>query len=839
MSSAFGRQSMSWKIKGYHEYKFCMHLKLATAIAFAMVLSLFGTQAVAATIGSLNLLSGESGQSLSVGLDAPADYQVFDLEGPSRLVLSFPGAVLAEGINPVQGAGGIDKVFPTQDGDGVRLVIGLSQGVKYNITEQGNNLLVSFTSQAEPVAKGKGAELADIQVRDQNGSTELILRGNHLDANYNALVTNQGKTMVLDFWGGESKLPKEYFSYTTRRVNAVTLGSAKGRLRLVVSLMPGAGDNHQILADVNQMVIRFGKAAAKVQTGTLLVEAVDFQPDERVAHLVIRTNDTNPSINLHEKEGNIIIDLKNAQLAEGQERSQDVRAFSGPVKQVDSYASNKDVRIVARLRQKAMVSSYQTGNVLTVTLKPEDIASAQSGEGAARVERTFSGQKVTFKYKDIDIRNALQLIAEMSELNIILSDDVQGKLTMRLIDVPWDQALDVILTSNGLAKEQMGNVIRIVPFERMQTEQQARLQIQQAMQQIEPLVSEQITLNFSNAETVATMLKGSQSSSEKSEQGAASSGGAAEASTTTTLLSERGSIQADARTNTLIIVDTQSSVNNIKRLVKTLDKPVRQVLIEARIVEATDNFTREFGIRWGGAGTSVNSQGQALAVGAGGGITGTNLDSLTGGGTVVHSPLIDLPAAAAAASGGTLGLSFGRVLGDVFALDLELSASEADSDIKIVSSPRLITANMKPAYIKQGTKVPIVTPGTAESPATTELVDAVLELRVTPQITADMHIMLDIFITKDAPTTVAGLTGITTKEINTNALLMNGETIVIGGIYTREDNVAEDGVPGFKDVPFLGWLFKKKSKQDNRTELLIFLTPKVIEQTPIAAPNSG
>jgi type IV pilus assembly protein PilQ len=808
-----------------------MRLKLATAIAFAMVLSLFGTQAVAATIGSLNLLSDESGQSLSVGLDAPADYQVFDLEGPSRLVLSFPGAVLAEGINPVQGTGSVDKVFPTQDSDGVRLVIGLSQGVKYNITEQGNNLLVSFTSQAESMAKGKGAELADIQVRDQNGSTELILRGNRLDANYNALVTNQGKTMVLDFWGGESKLPKEYFSYTTRRVNAVTLGSAKGRLRLVVSLMPGAGDNHQILADVNQMIIRFGKAAAKAQTGSLLVEAVDFQPDERVAHLVIRTNDTNPSINLHEKDGNVIIDLKNAQLAEGQERSQDVRAFSGPVKQVDSYASNKDVRIVARLRQKAMVSSYQTGNVLTVTLKPEDMVSTQSGEEAARVGKTFSGQKVTFKYKDIDIRNALQLIAEMSELNIILSDDVEGKLTMRLIDVPWDQALDVILTSHGLAKEQMGNVIRIVPLEKMQIEQQARLQIQRGQEKLEPLISEHITLNFAVAETVASMLQGSQSTPEDSQAGASATTTGEVAASTTTLLSKRGSVYADARTNTLIIVDTQNSVKNIKRLVESLDKPVQQVLIEARIVEATDNFTRDFGIRWGGrvsktGGTGMNFP-STVAIGSAAGATPTGSRGF----------VVDLPAAGAALSGGAMGVSLGSLSG-IVNLDLELSASEANSDIKIVSSPRLVAANMMKAHIKQGTMVPIVTPGTVETPATTELVEAVMLLEITPQITSGKEILLKILITKDAPTTVGGLTGISKKEIDTSVLLKNGETIVIGGIYTREDNVADDGVPGLKDIPILGWLFKKNTKQDNRTELLIFLTPKVIEQTPIATANS-
>jgi type IV pilus assembly protein PilQ len=810
-----------------------MYLKLVTAVAFTMILSLFASHAVAATIESLNLVSDKSGQSLNIGLDAPVDYQVFDLEGPSRLILSFPGATLAKGISSIQGEDSVNKISPTQDSNSARLEIGLSQGVKYNITEQGNNLLISFSPQARPQSNTKGAELVDIQVRERGGSTELILRGNHLDANYNTLVTNEGKTMVLDFWGGKSRLPKEHFSYTAKRINAVTLGSEEGRLRLVVSLTSGTDDNHQIVADVNQMIVRFGKSAAKAQAGSLLVEAIDFQPDDRIANLVIRTNDTDPIINLQEKNGNIIIDLKHARLAEGQERSQDVRAFSGPVKQIDSYVINKDVRIVARLRQKAIVSSYQTGNVLTVTLKPKDLVSAQSDEEVIRDEIIYSGQKVTFNYKDIDIRNALKLIAEMSDVNIIMSDDVTGLLTMRLVDVPWDQALDLILTSKGLGKTYAGNVMRIAPLKVLQEDAEARRATQKSIEEVAPLETEFIQLGYASVNDVSTILKGESVSEGSAAQGAAGQSGGGSSSQASgggiggegglKLLSERGSILLDERSNTMIITDTRERLNNIKRLVAVIDKPMKQVLIEARIVEATDTFSRNLGIKWGGSYNDPGGLNNKFTHQVNGAAAGTNIVDL--GVAVVDS-------------GGAIGYSLGTLSG-ALNLNLELSAAEANSDIKIISSPRLITENNQDAYIKQGTKVPIVTPGTTTEPPTTELEDALLELRVTPQITADNNVILEIFITKDAPVTVGGLTGISTKEIKTKVLLESSETIVLGGIYTREDNIADDGVPGFKDIPILGWLFKKNIKKDNRSELLIFLTPQVIEQALIVGENSG
>jgi type IV pilus assembly protein PilQ len=728
----------------------------------------------------------------------------------------FPGATLAEGINPVQGVGGVDKVFPTQDGGGVRLEIGLSQGVKYDVTEKGNNLLVSFRSQAKSQSKDQGAELVDIQVRDQAGMTELVLRGNHLDTNYNALVTNEGQTMILDFWGGKSRLPKEYFSYTTKRVNAVTLGSAEGRLRLVVSLMPGAGDSHQIVTDANQMTVRFGKSVAMAQASSLLVEAVDFQPDDRIANLVIRTRDTNPIINIHEKDENIIIDLKNARLAKGQERSQDVRAFSGPVKQVDSYTINKDVRIVARLRQKAKVFSYQAGNVLTVTLQPEDLVSVSSGEAMNRDEKTYFGQKVSFNYKDIDIRNALKLIAEMSDVNIIMSDDVTGLLTMRLVDVPWDQALDLILASKGLGKEYAGNVMRIAPLGVLKEDADARKAARKSTEEIALLETEFIQLGYASVNDVSTILKGkSVAQNSVAGGGAASQTGGIGAEGGLKLLSERGSILLDKRSNTMIITDTRERLNNIKRLIKVIDKPMQQVLIEARIVEASDTFSRDLGVKWGGAYSDT-----------GGKFTNTLQ------GAAASTNVVDLRAAAVAASGGAIGYSLGTLSG-ALNLNLELSAAETEGKIKVVSSPRIFTSNLKEAHIEEDRQIPFQEVSITTPPViTTRMESAKLSLLVTPQVTADNRIILELTVNKDTPQindlVQGGQPIIQKKSIKTRLLVKNGETVVLGGIYSQELTETIAGVPVLKDIPLIGFLFKKKLKKDNRNELLIFITPTII-----------
>ncbi|WP_100266563.1 type IV pilus secretin family protein [Mariprofundus ferrinatatus] len=794
--------------------------KVVGIFAFLLLLSANSVQVNAATIQGMQLLSESDGQRLNIAMDEAAEYQVFNLEGPTRLVLNFPGAAMAEGVDDIAGAGAVESVYPKRDSSGVRIEIALVKGAKYEIVEKGNDLQVSVTQvSSKPAGQSDGAVLQDITVKDKGNITELILHGRNMDSNHNALVTNGGKTMVVDFWGGSSSLPKEHYTYSAQRLNDVTVGSAEGRMRLVVSLR-GGDSSHQIDADSNTMVLRIGQIDAKKSTAGLSVEAVDFQPDDRVAHLVIRTNEANPVVKLNDENGNVTLDIKNASLAPGQERSQDVSAFSGPVKQVDSYAVNRNVRIVARLRQKAEVSSFQNGNVLTLTLTPESLVASGKADAAARDEKAYTGQKVSFNYKDIDIRNALQLIAEMSELNIIMSDDVSGVLTMRLVDVPWDQALDLILQARGLGKEQSGNVIRIAPLGVLKADADARKLAKESAEDVAPLETEFVTLGYASVNDVQTILQGGSVATATTTDGATtteSTGGSGELK----LLSSRGSILLDERSNTMIITDTRERLNNIKRLVAVIDKPTQQVLIEARIVEASDTFSRELGVRWGGNATkALNNNYTHNVYGAAG------PNAALGG---AAGNVVDL--AAAGTGLGAVGYTLTK-LGGNLNLNLELSAAEQNGDIKVVSSPRVFTSNLVPAKIEQDTQIPflVTTVSAGGTTTATEMKSSLLSLKVTPQVTADKRIVMELTVNKDTPVPDAagGPPSIDKKTVETKLLVNNGETVVLGGIYTQTESEQVNGVPLLKDIPLLGYLFKNKTITDNRNELLIFITPTII-----------
>jgi len=780
----------------------------------------------AVQITNINLLDANDGDVLRIESDGALHYQVFDLDGPPRLILSFPDTTLADGVEALQSSGdGVTRVYPASDKSTARIEVSLSEALTYDIQEAKGALVVHFSGvkNKKNVSAGVNAVIQDIEVRDRGSVTELILRGEHMDANHNAFMAQGNQQLILDFWGASTLLKKTNFQYSTQRINAVMVGQADDRVRLVVKLLPSTDMHQQIDATPGKLVVRLGGVVAKKKADVLKVESVDFQPDDRIAHVMIRTDGTDPVINVREKDDHITIDVKKSDLIAGQERSQDVSAFPGPVRQIDTYQLGENVRIVTRLREKVSVTSFQQGNVFTINFEPEDLALARMNAGQ-RDEFAYTGQKVTFDFKDIDIRNALKLIAEMSDLNIIMSDDVTGVLTMRLVDVPWDQALELILSARGLGKQTSGNVMRVAPMEVLRAEYETKLEAQRGSQQLEPLLTEFITLNFTKVEDVKKIIEGASGNATKTTGGSAAAAAPAAGSssagveTSIGILSPRGSFLVDARTNTLIIKDTQDAINSVKRLIAIIDKPVQQVQIAARIVEATDNFDRDLGIRWGGKFTdtpNVKFPSNVTVAGAGGTTVGAS------------TALVDLGAAVGAGVGGAVGVSLGS-LSSVLNLDLELSAAEADKDVKIISNPRVVTTNLKPAYIKQGVKVGILTQGTANTPPTTQLVDALLELTVTPQITGDNGVILDVKVTKNTPTVFNTVTGIDSKEVSTNIYMKNGETVVIGGVYERTNSDITASVPFLSKIPLLGLLFKKNQVVDNKTELLIFITPTVM-----------
>ncbi|MDQ6982066.1 MAG: type IV pilus secretin PilQ, partial [Mariprofundus sp.] len=421
--------------------------------------------------------------------------------------------------------------------------------------------------------------------------------------------------------------------------------------------------------------------------------------------------------------------------------------------------------------------------------------------------------------------NALKLIAEMSDLNIIMSDDVTGLLTMRLVDVPWDQALDLILSAKGLGKEKNGNVMRIAPLDVLSSDANARKEAKQSAEDVAPLETEFITLGYASVNDVRTILEGgtvdraSTSSAGAADSASAGQTAGGSSSSELKLLSDRGSILLDERSNTMIITDTRERLNNIKRLITVIDKPAQQVLIEARIVEASDTFSRDLGVKWGGTYNDPGSSKNRFTHNVAGKASGTNI--------------VDLGAAVGAGAGGAIGYSLGTLSG-ALNLNLELSAAETEGKIKVVSSPRVFTSNLQEALIEEDRQIPFkqITAGIPPT-ISTILVSAKLTLKVTPQITADKRIIMQLVVNKDTPKTnpfdPAGDPTIDKKTVQTKLLVKNGETVVLGGIYEQITSDKIDGIPGLMNIPIIGYLFRHKVKKNDRNELLIFITPTIVD----------
>ncbi|MDQ6963564.1 MAG: type IV pilus secretin PilQ [Mariprofundales bacterium] len=814
--------------------KKCLMLCCCMMVAVSLPVS-----ARAAQLSGITLVPALHEDILTIQSDEPAPYQVFDLKAPARLVLSFSATTIGD-VTPPEAGRAILATRLLQQGDSAVVELTLAPHTTYTIAEEGNNLLIHLPVAAAP-QKRQMAQIDDLSVVDQGSNSDLVLRGSLLDRPFTARMANHGTMMIVDIPDTTSRLAKEHFSYASQIIRDVTIGSHKGKTRMVISLLKSSV-SHQISATSSEFHIHFGvprsldakmgeqQLGADVGASGMVVEGVDFQPEDRISHVILTLNRENAVVDLQHLGETLRMSVRGGRLKQGLERTMDVSAFPGAVKQIDTFQQGDDVQVVVRLRDRVSVSTFQRGKVIAINIEPHDMAAARAQESGDN-SFFYSGDKVTFDFKDIDIKNALRLIAEMSSLNMIMADDVSGKLTMRLIDVPWDQALDLILTSKGLGKEQVGNVMRIAPIDALRSEYKTRLAVQKGAEALEPLVTEFITLNFTKVAAVKTMIASAAANASKvaaatGSSNSSSGGGEKKVAPSGGILSPRGSILTDARTNTLIVKDTQVSIDNVKRLIAAIDQPVRQVLIAARVVEASSDFNRDIGIQWGG---TYNAQSQrnfpgAVSIGQPAAAQ-ANATAIAGGGGIASATtkgfLVDLPATAANAIGISLG-SFNNAIN----LDLALSAAELNGSAKVVSNPRIVTTNLKPATISQGTKIAVVTSQGANNAATTTYVDATLNLTVTPQITSKNTVLMDVTISKDSP--VGTSANINTKTVTTNVNVKSGETVVIGGVYEHSEGDTKQSVPGLASIPFLGYLFQKNAKIDNRTELLIFITPQIM-----------
>ncbi|MEN1927189.1 type IV pilus secretin PilQ family protein [Luteimonas sp. MJ146] len=581
-----------------------------------------------------------------------------------------------------------------------------------------------------------------------------------------------------------------------------------------------------------------GSDPAKQLPGAIAVDDIDFHRGEGGSgKLVLRFDGEGAVPDMRTHGASVVIEVGNVNLPGSLQRPLDVSDFATPVRRIDAVQSGTNTRIVLTAHGEFEPMAYQSGREYIVELVPRAdvpgravgavgaMAAGQLSAAAVAEERTYSGHPVVFNFQDVPVRTVLQMIAEESDFNVVASDSVTGNVTLRLDNVPWDQALDIILRANSLDKRRDGNVIWIAPQSEIAAYEQAREDARANLQERVEMVTEYIPISYGNAEDIATLL----TDESKTGQGA---GGGSGTSSSRGFLSQRGSLSFDRRTNTLLVIDIPTRVAEIRRLVQELDKPVDQVVIEARIVIANESFARDIGARFGVYGTDRNDWITS------GSLEGNQsaLDGLIDdpNGPISFNNALNFANPADTSLGaGSLALT---ILGRYVNWDMEISALQQEGRGEVISNPRIVTSNQREAVIRQGQEVGYltVTGGQSNNVPTVQFKEVLLELKVTPTITNDGRVFLAMEITKDE---IAGYTNmgaygsvpnLNKREITTAVLIDDGQTVSIGGVYEFRDRSEMSKVPFLADLPVIGNLFKRRGRDREKAELLIFVTPKVM-----------
>ena len=636
-------------------------------------------------------------------------------------------------------------------------------------------------------------------------------------------------------------LPNTSLALASRRIDVrsggidtVLAAEAEGRSRIVLNL--DAMQPYQTRVQGNDIVVLVGAAAAP-NTATAAaapapgaapaargIRSIDFRRgDGGSGRLVVQLTDPRTPINVKQQGAQIVVDFSGADLPRNLTRRYDAMDFATPVTGFDALKVGNDARIVINTTGEFEQLAYQSDNQYVVEVQPR-----RATQAVADARPAYTGERLSLNFQDIEARAVLQLLADASGQNIVVSDSVAGNVTLRLQSVPWDQALDIVLRTKGLDKRQEGNVIIVAPAEELAAREKADLAARKDMLELSPIRTEYLQVNYAKASDISALLK--------------STGAGA----VNSVLSNRGSVAVDERTNTLLLSDTADRVSEVRKLVATLDIPVRQVLIESRIVIVNDDFQRDLGVRAGITGTNANgtdglfmTSGTAAATDLGLSSAITNLGnngtvypvSVPTGTTAANRYNINMPVSSPAGS-----LAF-MLLGSDFIVDLELSAAQAEGRGEIVSSPRVITSNQREAIIEAGTEIPYQEQAGGTTGGTTiQFKKAVLSLKVKPLITPDNNIILDLAVTKDSVGSVIVSSGgvnvpsIDTRTLTTQVLVGDGQTVVLGGILETEQRDTTKKVPMIGDIPIIGYLFKSTIKVNNKDELLIFVTPKIIRE---------
>ncbi|MBD9601910.1 type IV pilus secretin PilQ [Pseudomonas sp. PDM10] len=641
-------------------------------------------------------------------------------------------------------------------------------------------------------------------------------------------TTESPARIALDLPGVVSQLKSKSRELGGGNARSATVVQAKDRTRLIINLTQLTPYNARV--EGNTLFVVVGQGANKTasspapktpRTATATpapakayapvgkaIRGVDFQRGTQgEGNVVIDLSDPSIAPDIQERDGKIILGFPKTQLPEPLRVRLDVKDFATPVQFVNASATGDRATISIEPSGAFDYSTYQTDNKLTVSIRPMTVDDLQK----RNTERfAYTGEKLSLNFQDIDVRSVLQLIADFTNLNLVASDTVQGGITLRLQNVPWDQALDLVLKTKGLDKRKIGNVLLVAPADEISARERQELESQKQIADLAPLRRELLQVNYAKAADIAKLFQSVTSAEAKAD--------------------ERGSITVDERTNNIIAYQTQDRLDELRRIVAQLDIPVRQVMIEARIVEANVDYDKSLGVRWGG---SIQNKGNWNTSGVSN--NGANASSTIGtpGSTSTNSPFVDLGAA-----GNTSGLGIAFITDNVL-LDLELTAMEKTGNGEIVSQPKVVTSDKETAKILKGTEIPYQE-ASSSGATSVSFKEASLSLEVTPQITPDNRIIMEVKVTKDEPdylNKVQDVPPIKKNEVNAKVLVNDGETIVIGGVFSNTQSKVVDKVPFLGDVPYLGRLFRRDVVSEKKSELLVFLTPRIMNNQAIAVSH--
>ncbi|MEM9605131.1 MAG: type IV pilus secretin PilQ [Pseudomonadota bacterium] len=672
--------------------------------------------------------------------------------------------------------------------------------------------------------------LKDLTVNQLPGNrTEVVISFEEDASAPRGFTVENPARIALDFQDTQNDLTERMLTVDSGQVRNIKALEFQGRTRLVVSMTQLAPYTTTVNGNTVSLIIEPAAKTAEVETATGSIrsqlasversrelENIDFRRGtDGEGRVTFNLTDPNTPVDIRQQGTKVLIDLKDVSISDEELKRLDVIDFATPVKYIDTYRRGRNVRVEIEPMEGVQYEqlAYQSDRIFTLELRPITL---EDGDDPLQ-PKVFEGQKLSLNFQDIAVRSVLQLLAEFTEQNVVVSDSVEGNVTLRLKNVPWDQALDIILKSKGLDMRSNGNVVMVAPAAEIAAREQLELEAATKKHELATLHTEIMQVNYAKAADIAEMLQGEEA----------------------TILSDRGTVTVDERTNTLLVNDTAEQLVQIRVLVNELDVPVRQVLIESRVVVASDDFNKEIGARLGLTTFPQNTTDGYYGITSGNLGAVENVFNTTIGGEdeTINAPdrwNVNLPASNPT---GSIGFEIGKLPFGGF-LELELSAMEAEGRGEIVSSPRVITANQKEAYIEQGVEVPYLE-ASSSGAASISFKKAILGMKVTPQITPDDRIIMDLTVNKDSVGEFFGsgasrVPSIDTREVNTQVLVENGETVVLGGIYEQVRNSDQRKVPLLGNLPVVGRLFRYDSTRDEKNELLIFVTPKIIGQNTVS-----